>query len=390
VFFFETGIYRIYGRVIAANDGDDSFWVRIDNNPWINWNTIKLGSNWHWDSLHLNNSTTPLTFAFNEQDVHTICVAYREDGAKLDSLLVTSDASINPATATQPLQPGPENRGATLPELTLLAGKTTIFAQWTAVPGATSYTLKSSQAADCLNDLTTFTAVRSNITNGFTFADTDSQRVAGSCYLVEATGGGTTVRSNVNAAGVEARFFEVKESSVFSVRRALRIPRVDRQNQPQHPPARESRGEWPGEPAVGAQAAGPHGHHPRFRPLGFPAGPEDGHPGLGPEHVLRQRHGFVLGAHGPRPLAEVERLAGGRRHQHLHAGRVHQQRALRRLGGGWIPLWDGDSPSAPEKIFTGLAAGTHTLELAFREPAAGMDRVVITSDINQMPGGCFD
>jgi hypothetical protein len=60
-----------------------------------------------------------------------------------------------------------------------------------------------------------------------------------------------------------------------------------------------------------------------------------------------------------------------------------------RNGGGWVPVWDGDSPSAPKKTFT-LGAGTHTLELAFREPAAGMDRVALMSDLNSSPGGCFD
>jgi hypothetical protein len=390
LFFFETGIYRIYGRVIAANDGDDSFWVRIDNNPWINWNTIALGSNWHWDSLHLNNSTTPLTFAFNEQDVHTICVAYREDGAKLDSLLITSDATINPATATQPLQASPENRGEVLPELTLLEGRSTIFAQWTAVPGATSYTLKSSQAVDCFTNLTTFTTVRSNITNDFTFADTNSQRIAGSCYLVEATGGGTTVRSNVNSAGVQSTFFDVNESSVFSVNAPLEfVGSIDRVN--------PSTGKLENLEVNGlaSQPSVPKQLDPAAITRGFARW----------DFQLAQRTDiqvwglntffdsgtdsfWVRMDRGPWLKWNGWRVNGGT--NSCTRDVFIDNEPSGRLGGGWIPLWDGDSPSAPRKIFTGLAAGTHTLELAFREPAAGMDRVVITSDINQMPGGCFD
>jgi hypothetical protein len=390
MFFFETGIYRIYGRVIAANDGDDSFWVRIDNNPWINWNTIKLGSSWHWDSLHLNNSTTPLTFAFNEQDVHTICVAYREDGAKLDSLLITSDATINPATATQPLQPGPENRGATLPELTLLSGKSTIFAQWTAVPGATSYTLKSSQAGDCFSDLTSFTTVRSNITNGFTFADTDSQRVAGSCYLVEATGGGTTVRSNVNSAGVEGTFFEVNESSVFSVTAPLEfVGSIERTNPRTGQLEFLEVGGLASQPSVPKQldrAAITRG----FARWDFQLAQRTDIQvwGLNTFFDSGTDSFWVRMDRGPWLKWNGWRVDGAT--NTCTRDVFIDNEPSGRLGGGWIPLWDGDSPSAPRKIFTGLAAGTHTLELAFREPAAGMDRVVITSDINQMPGGCFD
>jgi hypothetical protein len=392
MFFFETGVYRIYGRVIAANTSDDSFWVRIDNNAWINWNTIALGSSWHWDSVHLNNSTTPLTFNFNAQDVHTVCVAYREDGAKLDSLLVTSDATINPATATQPVQTSPSaSRGGPLPELKVLAGSTTLFTQWTAVPGATTYTVKNSTAFDCeFNPAATFTAAKSNITNGFTFADTNSQRVAGSCYLVEATGGGVTVKSNVYASRVQSSFFDVSESDVFSVTSPLEFAgSVERV----HPSTQQL--EYLEVNGLVSQPSVPKQLDPAAITQGFArwdfqlAQQMDIQvwglntffdPGTD-SFWVRMDRGPWIKWNGWQVNSSTNSCSRNVFVDNEDTGRV---------GGGWIPLWDGDSPSAPRKIFTGLAAGSHSLELAFREPAAGMDRVVITSAINQMPGGCFD
>src|SRR6185436_15003886 len=43
-----AGTYKVWGRVIAPTDDDDSFWVRLDNGTWTDWNDITAGSSWHW------------------------------------------------------------------------------------------------------------------------------------------------------------------------------------------------------------------------------------------------------------------------------------------------------------------------------------------------------
>ena len=96
-----AGSYRVWARVIAANPGDDSFWVRIDEGPWIRWNEVALGTAWHWDQVHDSDNsdrvvTVPLTAAR-----HTLTVAYREDGTQLDKLLITNDADFVPTGAGQ-------------------------------------------------------------------------------------------------------------------------------------------------------------------------------------------------------------------------------------------------------------------------------------------------
>ncbi|WP_206061069.1 glycosyl hydrolase family 28 protein [Nonomuraea basaltis] len=84
-----AGTFAVWARVIAANDGDDSFWVRSDGGTWTNWNSIPLGTSWHWARL-------PVTYALGAGD-HTLTFAYREDGARLDRVAISSDPAFTPA-----------------------------------------------------------------------------------------------------------------------------------------------------------------------------------------------------------------------------------------------------------------------------------------------------
>ncbi|MEU7899368.1 glycosyl hydrolase family 28 protein [Nonomuraea sp. NPDC049152] len=84
----EQGAYKVYARVIAANDGDDSFWVRLDGGAWTQWNGIPLGTSWHWAEVPVTAGLSP--------GPHTVAFAYREDGAKLDRVALTSDPAFTP------------------------------------------------------------------------------------------------------------------------------------------------------------------------------------------------------------------------------------------------------------------------------------------------------
>ncbi|MGW4468598.1 hypothetical protein ACWENQ_02880 [Nonomuraea sp. NPDC004354] len=84
----EQGAYRLHARVIAATDGDDSFWVRSDGGAWTQRNGIPLGTSWHWAEVPVAYTLSPGT--------HTIAFAYREDGARLDRVALTSDPAFTP------------------------------------------------------------------------------------------------------------------------------------------------------------------------------------------------------------------------------------------------------------------------------------------------------
>jgi len=92
----EAGSYKLWGRVIAPNGNDDSFWVRIDGGDWVRWNDIPQGANWAWDDVHdADKGNAPLE-AWLEAGDHTLELRYREDGTKLDKWLLTNDLTLNP------------------------------------------------------------------------------------------------------------------------------------------------------------------------------------------------------------------------------------------------------------------------------------------------------
>jgi hypothetical protein len=93
----DSGTFKVWGRVMTPVDTDDSFWVRMDSGAWINWNNISLGAAWHWDDVHNAASGNSVTTWFLAPGTHTLTVAYREDGAKLDRLLITNDLAAVPS-----------------------------------------------------------------------------------------------------------------------------------------------------------------------------------------------------------------------------------------------------------------------------------------------------
>jgi hypothetical protein len=98
-FTVQGGTYKINARVIAA-DAADSFWIRLPgatlnttppaaNNGWIRYNGIPLGDAWHWDDIHNDeDGSIPVQFILTS-GIHTLDIAWREDGALLDAIVIT-------------------------------------------------------------------------------------------------------------------------------------------------------------------------------------------------------------------------------------------------------------------------------------------------------------
>jgi len=72
--------YYVFGRVYCPTYDDDSFWVKVDDGTFVNCNGLKT-TGWVWMELH----SYPLT-----KGRHTLTIGYREDGACLDKLCITS------------------------------------------------------------------------------------------------------------------------------------------------------------------------------------------------------------------------------------------------------------------------------------------------------------
>jgi hypothetical protein len=93
-FTLPAGTYVIWGRVRAATTGDNSFWVSIDGGSFALWN-LPVGSSWVWDRVSSAGVADPVLFSLGA-GTHTLVVKQREDGARLDRLLVTSDLGFVP------------------------------------------------------------------------------------------------------------------------------------------------------------------------------------------------------------------------------------------------------------------------------------------------------
>ena len=80
-----AGTYNFLGRAIGPTATDDSYWVKVDNGSFVSANGL-TSTQWQWGRL------TIADLAVGE---HTLTISYREDGAQLDKiLLTTSNRSI--------------------------------------------------------------------------------------------------------------------------------------------------------------------------------------------------------------------------------------------------------------------------------------------------------
>lgn len=91
LYLLEGGSYNIWARVRAPNADDDSFWIKIDDGEWYNWNGIGGGDTWVWDFV--GNASTPNAYVL-DTGYHTLYVGYRESGADLDKLYVTNTGQL--------------------------------------------------------------------------------------------------------------------------------------------------------------------------------------------------------------------------------------------------------------------------------------------------------
>jgi hypothetical protein len=82
-----AGTYNILGRVNCANGNDDSYWVKVDNGSFVMVNNL-ITSGWQW--MPLANATLGI-------GQHTLTIAYREDGAKLDKVLISTGSTVSGA-----------------------------------------------------------------------------------------------------------------------------------------------------------------------------------------------------------------------------------------------------------------------------------------------------
>jgi hypothetical protein len=345
-----AGNYRVWGRVIAATTSDDSFWVKMDAGAAINW-TLPTGTAWHWNLVHPNAGATSI-FALTAGD-HDLCVGFREDGARLDALVITSSTSYNPGSppAAAPAAP-------MIAETTPGAGK--ILVSWAASPGATSYVIQRRQGfGDGMGNFPPFTNLTTVTPDKQTYLDTPANPTW-NCYQVLAVNAYGQSQPLVDFPCADATFQSiVAEAETFSLTSPMR------------------------------------------QGLDF-----DGHsiieaiPGNNSSTTAAPANGY----------ARYDFRFALARTVKVWAAVVANSSAddsfwVRMDFGPWVSWnnwkiqyhtfcqWDDihNSNTDSKPISYALAAGSHTLEFAYREDGAQLDKVFITDDLGTVaPGGCFD
>ncbi len=96
----ETGDYVIWGLQISNNTAGDSFFVSVDGQSDMVWHTKPGGQDvWTWDVFALRDASNPDYAADSmqfrlEAGPHTLKITQREDGTKLDKILITNQKDL--------------------------------------------------------------------------------------------------------------------------------------------------------------------------------------------------------------------------------------------------------------------------------------------------------
>jgi hypothetical protein len=323
-----AGAFRIWGRVMAPTTADDSFWVRVDGGTPVRWNGIAPGAAWHWTQVRQEGAANPASFALAAGD-HTLEVGYREDGTRLDVLVVTDDTGYNP---TAPLVGPPAS--PVVDGIMEWPTATGVSLTWQTVQGALSYVVRKDDGT-VLGSLSghRFRVLTTGINN---------------CYSVEAVAPtGTSVPAGVCAgySGIARRVFPDFDMSLT-------------------PPLQLVNGNVAAAPGTPNQTTAPAAHGratfdfstataTRVKVWGSGSAPDTGHDSF----WVRMDGGAWIKWNNIQPPFDCNV--------------VH----------------DSDAGGAP-KIFD-LAAGSHRLEIANRETGTSFWKLFVTDDLGSTPN-CHD
>jgi hypothetical protein len=95
--------YIIWGRIMANNGNDDSICASVDDSEAVVWHTRQGGvETWTWDVVSIRQAgeevldTSHPNAYWLEAGTHSIEFSQREDGTKLDRILITNDLQYIP------------------------------------------------------------------------------------------------------------------------------------------------------------------------------------------------------------------------------------------------------------------------------------------------------
>ncbi|MBN2806827.1 MAG: T9SS type A sorting domain-containing protein [Prolixibacteraceae bacterium] len=85
----ESGNFKVWGRVKAPSYDDDSFWIKVNNGEWTNWNGLAVKTNWEWMAVFNGSAENHVIYPL-DTGWHTLSLCFREDGAAIDKFYLTN------------------------------------------------------------------------------------------------------------------------------------------------------------------------------------------------------------------------------------------------------------------------------------------------------------
>ena len=93
--FSTIGTYTIWLRGYAPNGAGDSLYVGLDDQPATTLTGFAPGA-WSWAAKSDNSQESQVTIEITNPGVHILYLWQREDGLRLDRILLTTNSSYNP------------------------------------------------------------------------------------------------------------------------------------------------------------------------------------------------------------------------------------------------------------------------------------------------------
>ncbi len=162
----KDGNYIVLARGFANNGFDNSFWVSVDGGPEYQWDLDDYANFWHWDPVNGYLVADPILFSLNAGP-HTIKFRVREDGTKLDKIVITNDLVFEPENMGSTAENMPPNDTTPPSKVqglqSTLINSTSVDLQWNASTdnvGVSGYRIfeNGSQIDDILGSELTYTA----------------------------------------------------------------------------------------------------------------------------------------------------------------------------------------------------------------------------------------
>ena len=92
----QSGDYVVWGKIYHPDGNSDSFFVSVDRGYESTWDFPRASrDNWEWDEVSDRYGYDPIIYTL-APGLHTLKIRFREEGARIDKILITNDMNFVP------------------------------------------------------------------------------------------------------------------------------------------------------------------------------------------------------------------------------------------------------------------------------------------------------